>query len=54
MRGHEDEVTTAVFTRDGSQVLSSSADGTLRLWDARTAPRSRCFSPVRASRPTSR
>jgi WD40 repeat protein/DNA-binding SARP family transcriptional activator len=36
MRGHEDEVTTAVFTADGSKVLSSSADGTLRLWDART------------------
>ena len=36
MRGHEDEVTTAVFTADGSKVLSSSKDGTLRLWDAHT------------------
>jgi WD40 repeat protein len=36
MRGHEDEVTTVVFTDDGTQVLSSSQDGDLRLWDART------------------
>jgi WD40 repeat protein len=36
MRGHDDEVTTAVFTADGSKVLSSSKDGTLRLWDARS------------------
>jgi WD40 repeat protein/DNA-binding SARP family transcriptional activator len=36
MRGHEDEVMTAIFTRDGSKVLSASADGTLRLWNART------------------
>jgi len=36
MRGHEDEVTTAVFSADGSKVLSSSKDGTLRLWDAHT------------------
>jgi WD40 repeat protein len=36
MRGHEDEVTTAVFTDDGSKVLSSSKDGTLRLWDSHT------------------
>jgi WD40 repeat protein len=36
MRGHDDEVTTVVFTADGTKVLSSSHDGTLRLWDART------------------
>ena len=35
MRGHEDEVTTVVFSADGTKVLSSSDDGTLRLWDAR-------------------
>jgi WD40 repeat protein/DNA-binding SARP family transcriptional activator len=34
LRGHQDEVNDAVFTSDGSQVLSASADGTLRLWDA--------------------
>ena len=36
MRGHEDEVTTVVFSDDGTRVLSTSDDGTLRLWDART------------------
>ena len=35
LRGHDDEVTTAIFTDDGTQVLSSSIDGTVRLWDAR-------------------
>ena len=34
LRGHRDEVNDAVFTCGGSQVLSASADGTLRLWDA--------------------
>jgi WD40 repeat protein len=36
MRGHEDELTTALFTADGSQVLSSSQDGSIRLFDAHT------------------
>jgi WD40 repeat protein len=35
LRGHEDEVTTAIFTADGRRVLSSSIDGTVRLWDPR-------------------
>jgi WD40 repeat protein/DNA-binding SARP family transcriptional activator len=35
LRGHRDEVTAVSFTRDGARVLSSSSDGTLRLWDAR-------------------
>ena len=35
MRGNEDELTTAVFTADGKQVLSSGQDGSLRLFDAR-------------------
>jgi WD40 repeat protein len=34
LRGHKDEVFDAVFTPTGSQVLSASGDGTLRLWDA--------------------
>jgi WD40 repeat protein/DNA-binding SARP family transcriptional activator len=36
MRGHEDELTNALFTADGSQVLSSSQDGSIRLFDAHT------------------
>jgi WD40 repeat protein len=34
LRGHEDEVTTALFTADGARVLTSSQDGSLRLFDA--------------------
>jgi len=34
LRGHDDEITTAVVSADGTRVLSSSQDGTLRLWDA--------------------
>ena len=36
LRGHEDEITTAVFSSDGARVLTSSQDSTLRLWDARS------------------
>ena len=36
MRGNEDELTTAIFTTDGTQVLSSGQDGSLRLFDARS------------------
>jgi WD40 repeat protein/DNA-binding SARP family transcriptional activator len=36
LRGHQDEVSSALFSRDGARILSSSQDGTLRLWDART------------------
>jgi WD40 repeat protein/DNA-binding SARP family transcriptional activator len=34
LRGHEDEITTAVVSGDGTRVLTSSQDGSLRLWDA--------------------
>ena len=36
MRGFEDEVSKALFTDDGRQVLADSLDGTIRLLDART------------------
>jgi WD40 repeat protein len=36
MTGHTLDATDVAFTRDGSKVLSSSFDGTVRLWDART------------------
>mmetsp|Transcript_107535 Transcript_107535/g.270418 ORF Transcript_107535/g.270418 Transcript_107535/m.270418 type:complete len:108 (-) Transcript_107535:31-354(-) len=32
--GHEGELSSAVFSPDGQQVLTSSLDGTARLWDA--------------------
>jgi WD40 repeat protein len=35
LRGHTDEVYNAYFTRDGRHIISSSADGTVRLWDPR-------------------
>ncbi len=34
LRGHRDEITTAVVSDDGTRVLTSSQDGTLRIWDA--------------------
>src|SRR5262249_18470261 len=34
MRGHAGEVTSIAFAPDGLRVASSSADGTVRLWDA--------------------
>ncbi len=34
LRGHEDFVTSARFSPDGSRILTASWDGTARLWDA--------------------
>ena len=34
MKGHEGQVDSALFSRDGSLVLTGGADGTARLWDA--------------------
>ncbi len=37
-RGHTSFVTGALYTKDAaSNVITASADGTVRLWDARTA-----------------
>jgi WD40 repeat protein len=36
MRGQEEELSTAIFSVDGTQVLSASQDGSLWLFDART------------------
>lgn len=35
-RGHIDEVVTLVFSADGTRLASTSADGSVRLWDTRT------------------
>lgn len=34
--GHSDSVTSAVFSPDGTQLLTASADMTLRIWDAQS------------------
>jgi WD40 repeat protein len=36
MRGHTRDVTDASFSVDGSKIVSSGMDGTLRLWDSHT------------------
>jgi WD40 repeat protein len=36
LEGHKDKVSDAAFSQDGRYVLTSSADGTARLWDAGT------------------
>ena len=33
LRGHEDLVTSVSFSKDGDRLLSSSVDGTTRVWD---------------------
>lgn len=35
--GHSDAVVACVFTSDGSKVVTSSADMTIRVWDPKTA-----------------
>lgn|GEM_PF-4596838 len=43
LKGHTDAVTAALFLPDGRHVLSSSFDGTLRLWDSQTQKEVRRF-----------
>ena len=40
LQGHRDQVWSARISPDGQQVLSGSADGELRLWDARGSSQS--------------
>ena len=56
LRGHEDEITTAVVLgRRQPRCSPSSQDGTLRLWDARTRRTHwRCCSRIRARSTTLR
>src|SRR5207249_2341849 len=41
---HVNEVTSAVFSPDGSRLASGSRDGTVKVWDATTSPEYRTFS----------
>ena len=34
LKGHTDSVLSAVFAPDGDRILTASADGTARLWEA--------------------
>ncbi len=36
LRGHTSYVNDAVWSADGSQVVSASSDATVRVWDAKT------------------
>lgn len=42
-RGHEGEVTAVAMSSDGRSIASSSADGTVRVWDADTGKDVHCL-----------
>ena len=42
-RGHSDAVERAIYSRDGSRLLTSSVDHTARLWDTTTTIELRRF-----------
>ena len=43
LSGHGERVFTAVYSPDGSSILTASADRTARLWDARTGAQTTVF-----------
>jgi serine/threonine-protein kinase len=42
-RRHFGAITSALFTRDGSRIISTSRDGTVRLWNVRGGGELHCF-----------
>lgn len=36
LRGHERDVTSVAFSRDGTRIVSGSEDNTVKVWDARS------------------
>jgi RNA polymerase sigma factor (sigma-70 family) len=53
-QGHVGEVLGVAFSADGRQLISASADGSLRLWDATTGRQGRLWQAHPPWRPTSR
>jgi WD40 repeat-containing protein SMU1 len=45
-RGHTSFVNGAIFVEGGSQIISASSDGTLKVWDSKTTDCLRTFSPT--------
>lgn len=44
LKGHEDKIESAVFSRDGKYVVSASFDKSVRIWDVRTG---KCIDTLR-------
>ncbi len=44
--GHADDIRSVMFTPDGRELISSSADGTIRFWDLRTGKQQRVLRPM--------
>ncbi|CAM9901383.1 unnamed protein product, partial [Choristocarpus tenellus] len=45
-QGHVSFVNTAVYMQDGAKIVTGSADGTVKVWDAKTTENLHSFSPA--------
>ena len=41
--GHTSYANDAIYTPDGSQIVSAASDGTVRVWEAKTCEQLRAF-----------